>query len=1071
MKILKIYFFALLLPIISIGQINNFQFDHIKVEDGLSQSSVNDIFIDDYGFMWFCTEHGLNRFDGKEFKIFTAEEDNPNSISNFRVFCGLSDNSGYLWIGTEIGLNKIDPVSTKVYKYFNQPNNNKSLSSNEIRSLYLDIDSVLWVGSGKGLNRYIPGKDEFARYPLNNPDSNNVDIRINTIEQDIEDKSILWLGTIGHGIIKFNKTTGEFKFFRFISNNSYYDVNTIGTIKNRGGGIIYIGTYGGFVIFDTKKEKLVEYHSFQIEDYSFSTDRVTDIEFMPNGTIWFATWNDGIIITDMNLNNPINIRHNPENIYSLSNNRTLKLFEHSNIVWIGTYSGGLNKYDFSLIKFPIVRSQPGNPSSLISNEVWGFFEDSRNNFWVCTDKGLELRINNNNTFRHFTTQTSGISNNDVFVMTETSDGYLWIGTRGGLNRMNPDTYEIKHYRANQKNGISENIVISLYEDKDEVLWVGTLNGLNKYIKSEDRFVIFQADPFDDGSLSNEQIFCMTEDADNDLWIGTNYGLNKYNRQINKFEKYFYTPGNSNSPSNNRIYSIYCDSKNTLWIATLGGGLNKFDTKKKTFEHYRESDGLANDVVYGLLEDDESNLWISTNNGISKFNRKTQSFNNYNVEDGLQSNEFNYGAYYKSKKGELYFGGVNGYNVFNPAKIKLNSIPPKTVITGLTILNQEITPLSNSRLTTDIMFVETFELDYDENVFSIEFASLSYAMPGKNQFAYKIEGINQDWIFNGNRNSVTFANLQPGSYSFKVISSNNDNVWNTDGASLNLIINPPYWKTWWAFLIYIIIGISIIWIIIWYRNRILKREIEVLQQADRLKSEFLAQMSHEIRSPINIILSFSSLLKSEVEQYLDDELKDGFQSINNAGTRIIRTIDMILNMSEIQTGSYDYRAVEINLYDDIFIKLFLEYNQRAKSKNLDFIIECGSEVKKISGDVYTIMQIFANLIDNAIKYTDKGFIKIIIANRNNHVEVEIADSGRGIQKEYLPNIYNTFTQEDQGYTREYEGNGLGLALVKKYCEMNKADIFVESQKGKGTKFKVVFYASAENQHPSKKLFKK
>lgn len=1061
-KRIKIFFTAKLVYIViflSFPSFNyvycqgNYIFEHIKVEDGLSQSSVNNIFVDQIGFLWFATEHGLNRFDGKEIKIFTSEEDNPNSLSNYRIFCGLSDQTGNIWIGTETGLNKLDIVTNKFEKYYHNSNDPHSIGNNTIFCAIEDKNNQLWFGTGNGISTYLKTDNNFSNFAFHDIEDNPV--RIKCIEEDIVDNDIFWLGTEGNGLIKFNKLTHEYRIFNFESNSRVFDTNRINVIRSRGNRLLYIGTHGGLILFDTQSQKVKDYKALQVEEHSFSTDRVNDIAFLPDGSIWFGTWNDGVLITDENLRNPINLRHSALQTSSLSNNRVLRLFYSQNIVWIGTYSGGINKLDLNQKKFSHIRSEANDKNGLTSNEIWGFFEDSKNNFWICTDKGLSKYNRRNKTFTHLTTKNSGISDNDIFSIAETKDGYLWIGTRFGLNRYNRGTGEFKKYFAGSPNSISENTVMDIFVDKEGILWAGTFMGLNKYMLSEDKFITYYSDSSNSNTISDEQVFCITEDNSNNLWIGTNYGLNKYSKRDNEWEHFFYESNNSNSLSNNRVYAVYFDETGILWIATLGGGLNRYDPIKNTFVRYRETDGLANDIVYGIVEDDNNNLWLSTNNGISKFNKYLGTFNNYSVQDGLQSSEFNYGAYYKSKDGTIYFGGVNGFNYFSPDDISINSEKPKTVITGFKIFNEQISPSTSPKLTKDIMFTKSIDLGYEENVFTIKFASLNFTAPSKNQFAYKIAEIHDNWILNGNQNSVTFTNLPPGDYLFKVISSNNDNVWNEEGASIHIIIQPPFYRSWWAYTIYVILAIGLVTLIVWSRNKLYKREIEVLQRADKLKTEFLAQMSHEIRSPINIILSFSALLKSEVEDHLDEDMREGFTSITNAGERIIRTIDLILNMSEIQTGIYDYRPEEINLYDDIFTKLHLEYSQKAKSKNLDFNIVSPSEAPLIFADNYTVMQIFANLIDNAIKYTSKGFIKIVIMKDNNHVIVEVIDSGQGIHPNYIPNLYKTFTQEEQGYTRKYEGNGLGLALVKKYVELNKAEINVESEKGRGTKFTVTF----------------
>ena len=580
-------------------------------------------------------------------------------------------------------------------------------------------------------------------------------------------------------------------------------------------------------------------------------------------------------------------------------------------------------------------------------------------------------------------------------------------------------------------------------------------GLNKIDAAADKVIRFENKPATK-NLSNYYITSIIEDkSSEDLWIGSLNGLMKCNKKKETAVIYQNNPRDNSSISSNKIYGLLEDSYGNIWVCTLGGGLNKFIPDKNKFIRFRESDGISNDLVYGIIEDYNKVLWLSTNYGITRFDPAKNEFIKYDVSNGLQSNEFNFNSYCKTKGGEIFFGGVNGINSFSPDKIFKNNLVPQTKITSVKINNKEISALTDKRLFNDISYANEIVLDYNENIFTIEFSSLNFSSPQKNKYKYKIEGLNNDWIDIEERNFASFSNIPPGSYLFKVKGSNNDNLWDEKGASLLIKINPPLWRSIWAYILYCIIFASVVSLFVYLKLTSQKREITALQSADKLKSEFLAQMSHEIRTPVNVILSFTGLLKEEMEGKISQDLSTGFKSIGNAGKRIIRTIDLILNMSEMQSGTYDYNPEVINIHDDIILKLLIEFRNLAENKGLKLEVTGNCNDCFIYADAYTVEQIFANLMDNAIKFTEKGSIRINIICHKSNIITEVIDSGKGIKNEYLNEIFSPFSQEEQGYTRRFEGNGLGLSLVKKYCEINKAAIDLESEYGKGTKFKVVF----------------
>ena len=521
-----------------------------------------------------------------------------------------------------------------------------------------------------------------------------------------------------------------------------------------------------------------------------------------------------------------------------------------------------------------------------------------------------------------------------------------------------------------------------------------------------------------------------------------------------------------------------------------------------FINYSTDDGLPDNNIQGMLEDDKGNIWISTNKGLSKFHPMLETFENFDISDGLQSNEFFVNACIKRKNGELVFGGNKGFIIFHPDSIKIDNTRPRVIITDFFLFNS-IVPINaeiDGRIILSKNISETKEiiLSHNQNVLSFEFSALHFAAPGKNTFAYILEGLESQWNYSGNRNFASYSHIPPGKYIFKVKAANPNKIWSEEEHNLSITILPPFYETlWFRIFSVLFIGFVIYSGYLWKIRNIKKRqddledlineksdlndkllkeiiERKVIEKeliiakekaegSEKLKSEFLAQMSHEIRSPVNTILNFADLVKEVIEIEQDEIIKESFESIQNAGERIVRTIDLILNMSELQTGNYKCIFIEIDLKKSVLERLHSEFSYKAKKKNIDLLLKIEAKKLFLIADEYSVTQIFVNLIDNAIKYTPEGKVEIrAFINDSDKITIEISDTGIGMSEEYMKNIFIPFNQEQKGYSRQYEGNGLGLALVKKYCEMNNAEISVKSEKGKGSTFTVVFFNNLINE---------
>jgi two-component system, sensor histidine kinase ChiS len=1047
---------------------------------GLAQSSVYDILQDNEGFMWFGTGEGLNRYDGYSYTRFRFDNYDSTTISDNSINDLFMDRNNNIWISTHNeGLDKYDRSTNKFIRYKHNDNNPKSISSNTVFFVTEDIDGMLWIATENGINKFNRKNQTFTHYNISIKGINedNLNYTTNLFE---DSKGILWIGTEKAGLIRFDKEKNKYENYKHdlkdsksLSNNYIWNIVEDPNDKN----ILWIGTDKGINRFDKNKRTF----SCALEGINNQNDLIrnpiSSLLFDRNGNFWIGTYGHGLYKYDprhKDLSHFIYDRNNPNTIGS---NVIVSLYEDkSGIIWAGTRGGGLSK--LKPYKFAQYKILSPSLDEININNVWSLLKDHEGKIWIGTDNGLVIL--NRSTGKYSIYQNNpknpySISDNSITAICEDKNFDMWIGTQnGGLNKFIKSNHSFISFKNDPKNSksIPYNHVKSILEDSDGILWIGTRGGgFARFDRRNNSFKCYRMTNAKN-SLSHDRVNYIFEDTNHDLWICTSGGgINKFNKKTETFTNYTFDLKNPNSLSDIYVMCVDEDSEGNLWICTYDGGINKFDRRTGKFIHFKQENGLPSNVAYGVLIDKNDNLWISSNNGLSRFNPKTLSFRNYDEQDGLQTKDFNSGSFYLSKDGEMFFGGINGFNSFYSESISENIYNPPIVISGFKIFDKEIS--------LDKLLASSKEINllYKDNFFSFEFSSLDYSAPEKIQYAYKLEGFDKDWIKSDNRRYASYTNLDDGEYIFKVMGTNSDGTWNKNYAKLKVIISPPYWRTWWFRILIILITSYII--VYLYKRRIrllenynasLKKEInekliiekelikakEKAEESDRLKSNFLAQMSHEIRTPINTILSFTSLLKEEVNDKVDKDLKESFSIIESGGRRLIRTIDMILKMSEIQAGKLDVHLQEVDILNDVLNNLVNELRFLAERKKLELNIKCNAERTKIFADKYSVTKIFQNLIDNAIKYTEKGSIDLNIYNNgNNQLYVEVKDTGIGMSKDYLSNLFKPFSQEDSGYTRRFEGNGLGLSLVKNYIEINKASIDVDSEKWKGTKVTVIF----------------
>ena len=1114
-------FLTLQMHIISFAQ-SDVNFERISTEQGLSQNSIVRIFQDSRGFLWLCTFDGLNRYDGYQFKIFRNISDDSTSLSNNKVLSICEDYQGNIWIGTYGGgLNKFERAK-ETFKRYLQSNQN-SLSSNIVTSIIQDKDTNLWIGTfGGGLNKFNPQKEKFIHYNHRNDDKNSISSN-NIIALQEDQYGILWVGTLDglNRFDKSNQTFTTYKFDS--GNPASISNNKISSISEDNLGNIWVGTFeGGLNVFSQhsndplkrgydKKIKFFHFVHNPNDKKSISSNGILSIYQDSWGDTWIGTDGGGLNKTTVDKNPFANYNsrderavqflhfiHNPKNSLSLSEDRVWSILEDkSGILWIGT-NAGLNKVDVRKKQFESYSYNPLEPGSISDGDVSSILKDSFGNLWVGTGGGgLNLFDQKNQTFIHFKhnpNNSTSLSNDEVFSLYQDAHNNLWIGTYGGLNKLSSEylagiktdpspVFNSYKHDPSDTNSLSDNRVYSILEDHYGILWIGTLDGgLNRLIQevetknSSPTFQHFKHNPGDPNSISADRVFSIFEDSRNNIWIGTwGGGLNKIlidealRKERNKyftakFVHYKNEPDNPFSLSDNGVLSIYEDHRGTLWIGTYGGGLNKFDNNSETFNHFTKADGLTNNVILGILEDPGGNLWLSTIMGLNKFNPKNNTFNHFNSNDGLPGNEFSLGTFI-NKNGEMYFGGTNGFIKFHPDSIKdINYVSP-VIITDFKIFNRSVpigmdSSTNRSILSHSILETKQIDLNHDDYVISFEFASIDFHRPDKIKYLYIMEGFDREWnLTDASRRTANYTNLDPGNYTFKVKTEGNSDNLKEAIASIKIFIHPPWWKTFWAYSVYVFLfaGTLLVLYLLQMRRIRLKHEIAMskfeakkLQEIDELKSNFFANISHEFRTPLTLIIG---PIKDLINTEKDLQKQENLNNIHRNADMLYGLVNQLMDLSKLEAGKMKLNTCEKDIVP-IIKSLVQSFESLAERKKITLTFQSDKDEIILFIDVEKIEKIVINILSNAIKFTKEGKqIKVSLELVNEKVEIIISDEGIGIPKDRINNIFDRFYQVDGTHTREHEGTGIGLALTKELIELHKGEILVQSEEGKGTTFTV------------------
>ncbi len=1010
---------------------------------------------------------------------------NENGLSSNAVLSITQDKTGFMWFGTPNGLNRYDGNNIKTY--FVNKYKNQNLAQTNIFNLITDSDNTLWAGTSNGLHRYIPDKDAFEPFSIPG-------IRTAFVTYLYEDqKKNLWVGT-AHGLFLLNAKRDTTKMQAFFSNSNAHSIagNYIKCIYEDHTGSIWIGTISGLTQIQLRNGNwhFQNFHYDPARESGISANYITSIIEDGMQGLWIGTLNNGVNRYEFNTGRFSGFKHINDNPKSIINNNIRQIAIGPNgHIWIGTQEGLsiIDPVNYDIRSF---QHEPGNKKSLNQHSIYSIFQDAAKSMWVGTYFGGANINYSTNTF--FTLiqnneKKAEISSNVVSSIVEDAQKNLWIGTEGGgLNTINSTTGKLTVYKnnINDPGSISSNLIKSVYYDRDNLLWIGTAQGggLNNFDPKTGKFrrMFTQENYESDESFSHAEVQAIFEDSYKRLWLGTTQGIQLF--QKNKATLIpFNTPlfaGTSFQILNNPLKiakSFFEDQKKQLWIGTTnglyrvkgdsikeindvdyincitgdakgniwlglnyGGGLGFFNHQNDRYSHYNDNGELAEKTVVGILTDKENNLWLSTDKGLVRFNPASKSFQTYTSSDGIAANDFNNNAFFKDSKGMLYFGGYKGITSFFPKQIETNTEKAQLVFTGLKLFNERVEIGDEKKLLKkNITLTNEIILRYNQNVLTFEFALLNFIKSNKNKYRYKLEGFDKDWL-QTNTTAVSYNNLPPGSYRLILKGANNDGIW-SEPLTMNIRVLPPFWLTWWAYCIYTLAALMIIFFV--YRFFFLRALLVKEEELHQVKLNFFTNVSHEI-------LTHLTLIMAPVEKMLEsnqpgDPNNEKLTVVKNNAAQLLRLVKELMDFRKAETNHLQLKIERHNLVaflEEIYTN-FLELSN-SKNINLTFIHE--REDIFVYFDPEQLEKVCYNLLTNALKFTPEGgHIEILVVQNDNVAKISVCDNGRGIHPQYIDKIFTNFFQVSD-YGRQNTGYGIGLALSKNIIELHKGSITVQSE---------------------------
>lgn len=968
------------------AQESSYRIEPVSLEQGVSHNLIYCIHQDRSGFLWLGTMFGLVKYDGYTYTTYRHDPLDSNSLSNDDILAIHEDEQENLWIGTYGGgLNRLDRATGKIVRYVHEPLDSTSIAHNVVWAICEDRAGMLWIGTASGLNRFDRKRQQFTRYQRNAANPNS--LPSDTVLAICEDGAgQLWVGTVG-GLSQFDRPNKRFIHYRHDPDDpKSVSRGAVKTIFTDSAGELWIGTEGGLNRFVLAPEEFVHYQHDPANPASLSGNSINTIYEDIAGSLWIGTAR-GLSKFDRAKETFTHFFDNRSGANTNSSGIITAIHQdNSGLFWIGTYHSGLLRMHSGTCKFVCYRSISADTTSLRHNRVQALHEDRVGKTWIGTVNGLDALDEEKQQFAHYALASGrhhARLGNVVNAIYADKSNALWISTLRGLNRFDPDRKRCKLFQHDpaDSNSLSNNAVTAFCEDESGVLWMGTAAGLNRFEQRTEKFTRFVLD----STGPANHILSLYQDVTGVLWIGTYGGLIRFDPAQKSMARFQQNPNDPHSLSNNYCFAIGEDSEGVLWIGT-GGGLERLDRATGTFTHFTEKDGLPNSVICGIVAGKNGVLWLSTHKGLSRFYTRARTFTNYDLADGLQSNMFIPGAYGKRRNGELLFGGINGFNRFHPDSLKANPYIPPVAITAFKIFDK------THKFAGDISSTQTLELSHQENFFTFEFAALDFTRPEKNQYAYKLEGVDRDWIYAGTRRDASYTEAAPGEYVFRVKGSNSDGVWNETGSAVRISIAPPFWKTPWFAALCAGAAVVLFMLAHHYRVRAKLKQFQEVESARRLENEQVRKKAandfhDELGHRLTKIALFSEIVKrklngasEEITAYLD-KIIDASQNLVNDTRDFIWTLD---------PGKDSLHEVIIYLKDfaeELFDRTAIAFQIHGLSPELE-------EIKLSTDAKRHLTLIFKEGLNNALKHAECKLVTLAVERQDDRLVITLADDGKG-----------------------------------------------------------------------------
>jgi len=1060
-------FFLLLLCKTVYPQDRDLNFFNISSKDGLSSNVVTAILKDHMGYMWFGTDDGLNKFDGQHFTIYRHKIGDTTSIAANDILDLHEDEAGNLWIGTRSGLVWYDREKDAFRNF-------KETETMSITAVTSDANLYIWIANYEGLSILDSKTGKFSTLRLKREQDRKI-VQQAVLQLYRDRKMRIWLGT-RTGLYQYKSKEQVLEHFAHSDeNSSSLSGNYISAITEDMQGNIWVGTTEGLSMLMPDGKGFINYHHHQAERSSLSSNIIYTIATDPEGKLWIGT-EEGLDMLEPVKGKVSRVERNTRNQYSLVG-KSVKgiLIDNQGVFWVATFRGGINKYDKNLAFFNLRQSNPFDPVGLSAPVVTSFVEGEAGRIYVGTDGGgLNLFNATTGTFRHIPIGCASDGGSLSILAMERKAQEIWIGTYlNGLFILNTQTGRCRQLKAgNNSSSISGNNIFCLKVDSRGNVWIGANGeGVTCYDNQRKVFIHYNGNQAGQPSIPlNGYIRAIEEDRQGNIWIGSSgTGIAIYNPLTGSSK--ILNKANSDLPSDN-ITALYTGREGTVWVGTAGGGLTRY-TEDGAMVSFSEENGLANGVVYKILEDNHGKIWLSTNKGISSFDLIARKFKNYSYYNGIQRSPFVLGAGLKLANGRLFFGGTDGFNYFDPQRLPFNKSVPRVVLTDLKISNQRVQPAKNSPIQQHISVANEIQLDYKQN-FSLSFVALNFTSPQENRYFYKLENFDKDWNSVGQTTTAVYTNLDPGEYIFKVKAASDTEEWITPVTSIKVVVRPPFWLTIYAYTFYLIAVVSILLLI---RHRGIqklkarfvieqerlqvqqlieqeRRESERLHEFDQMKIKFLTNLSHEFRTPISLIMGPVQQL---IQQETNNPRNQRLQMIKRNARRLLNLVNQLLDFRNIKEQEQKLQTTEGDFI--AFIREVAEsFKDLADRKSINFEFRSNIKTYFTFFDHNKVERILFNLLSNAFKFTlEGGEVSLKIAHRNGKegLTIILSDTGVGMQEEVKERIFDRFFQSEIQGAVLNQGSGIGLSIAKEFVKMHGGTIEVESIAGKGSTFSLYF----------------